>query len=428
MRILLTGASGFIGAALADALAARGHALTLAVRDPVAATRRLPGHAAIAVDFARDLDIADWRGRVLGMDVVVNAVGIFREHRGQSFEAIHVRAPGALFAACAEAGVRRVVQLSALGADAGAASAYHRGKRAADALLAASGLEAVSVRPSLVFAPDGASASWFLALASLPVLPLPDGGGQCLQPIHRDDLVAALVALVERGAHAPVVDAVGPAPTTLRDYLATLRRALGLGSAWRPRLPRWIARMTASAAGRLPGSLLDADSLAMLERGNCAPADGITRVLGRAPRSPAAFIAPADASRLRRAAQLRWLLPMLRGSVALTWIVTGVVSLWVFPREDSLALLGRTGLEDAAAVAALHGAAWLDIALGVATLLLGHRRALYALQGLVIFGYTAIITVALPEYWAHPYGPVLKNLPLLAALWLLHALDGGERR
>ena len=363
-----------------------------------------------------------------------------------------MRAPVALFEACVQAGVRRVVQLSALGADDAAASGYHRSKAAADRALAALPLEAVVVRPSLVFAPGGASARWFCMLASLPVVPLPGAGAQCVQPIHRDDLVDALVALVEAdgpgngagaaegdasvrpvaailGAGPRVVDAVGPAPCTLRGYLAALRATMGLPRGWFLPVPRALVRV-AGAVGARFGGFVDRDALAMLDRGNCAPADGITALLGRPPRPAEAFAAVDERAALRRRAQLDWLLPVLRVAVAATWIVTGVVSLWVFPREASLALLARTGLDGAAATLALHAGAWLDIALGAAVLVLRRRRIVYALQALLMLGYTAIITAWLPEFWLHPYGPVLKNLPLLAATWLLYALDGhaGEDR
>jgi len=98
--------------------------------------------------------------------------------------------------------------------------------------------------------------------------------------------------------------------------------------------------------------------------------------------------------------------------------------------SDSLDLLARVGLHGPRALAALYIAAVLDLALGVATLVLRRRQWVYLVQAAVILGYTAIITLWLPEYWLHPYGPVLKNLPLLAALWLLYALDDGreERR
>lgn len=424
MRILLTGASGFIGRALIDALDSRGHTLVLAVRDPDAASRSWPQHCALAVDFATDHRVADWADRLVGIDVVVNAVGIFRGHGDQTFEALHERAPRALFEACAAARIRHVVQISALGADAGAASAYHRSKRAADEALARLPVRSTVVRPSLVFAPDGASARWFSTLASLPLIPLPGRGGQCVQPLHLQDLAAAIVAIVESPQPPAELDAVGPEPMTLRDYLAALRHAMGLGPARFLPVPPAAMRAAAAVGERLPGSLLDRASLQMLERGNCADAAGIAAVLGRPPRAASAFPTMPEARALRLQAQLGWLLPLLRYSLATVWSVTGLVSLGLYPVADSLALLARTGLTGSPALAALYGAAILDLAIGVGLLFARRRRWLYKLQAGLILGYTAIISVWLPEFWLHPYGPVLKNLPLLAALWLLHELDG----
>jgi uncharacterized protein YbjT (DUF2867 family) len=426
MRVLLTGADGFIGSALAVALIARGHALTLAVRDVPRMAQRWPGQQVVAVDFARDHHTDDWRPRLGGVDAVINTVGIFREQDAQTFDALHVRAPVALFEACVEAGVHRVVQVSALGAAADAPTAFLRSKHEADAALAGMPLSSVVVRPSLVFAAEGASARLFLQLAALPWIPLPGDGRQCVQPIHRDDLVAALVALAEAEAPPPLMAAVGPEPLTLRNYLAALRRGLGLGRARFLPIPRRAMDVVASLGAKLQSPLVDREALEMLARGNCADAGDITRVLGRPPRAAADFIDPNQASMLRNAMQLHWLLSLLRVSVALVWIVTGIVSLGLYPVADSLALLARVGLHGSIAAAALYIAAVLDFALGIAMLVMHKRRWLYALQALVILGYTAIITLWLPEYWLHPYGPVLKNLPLLATLWLLYALDGKD--
>ena len=119
MNVFLTGATGFLGRRLAVALDARGHGLTCAVRRTAGddGSRDLPGRA-VDTDFTRMTSPADWRGLVEGMHVVVNAVGILREHEGSTFDVLHVRAPAALFEACAQARVGRVVQVSALGADA----------------------------------------------------------------------------------------------------------------------------------------------------------------------------------------------------------------------------------------------------------------------------------------------------------------------
>lgn len=424
MRILVTGATGFIGGAVVDALLARGHVPVPAVRDVAAARRRWPRLDAIACDFMHDTRAETWRPRLAGIDAVVNAVGILRESRGATFAALHSAAPRALFAACADVGVRRVVQVSALGADAAAASRYHLTKRAADDALLALPLQGTVIQPSVVFAPAGASAGAFLAMASLPLLALPGGGVQRLAPVHLHDAVDAIVRALEAEVPPSRVEAVGPECLTMRDYLARLRRQLGGGPLRVIPVPMPLVRLGAHLMARMPGSIVDPETMAMLERGNCAPVEPFAAFLGRRPRAVEAFVDPQEAPALRTRAQLQWLLPMLRVSLALVFLITGVLSLGLYPVDASHALLARAGLTGDVADLALYGSALLDIALGLAFLLpLRIRRPAYLVTAALILGYTAIITIALPEFWLHPFGPVLKNVPILAVLWLLHELD-----
>ena len=225
MRILLTGASGFIGKHLLHALLAEGHDVVCAVRHP----ERLPTHphlSAIRADFANDTDKSTWLARLSGVEAVINTVGIFRERGAQTFENLHTRTPRALFAACAESDdVHMVVQLSALGADEEADTAYHLSKKAADDYLATLPIRAAIVQPSLVYGADGASSRVFKAMASLPFAVRLGDAPQLVQPIHVDDVVAAALADVRRGA-------VISTPS--------LRYKLAAGSA---RLaPRWAVR------------------------------------------------------------------------------------------------------------------------------------------------------------------------------------------
>jgi uncharacterized protein YbjT (DUF2867 family) len=423
MVVLLTGASGFIGSHLVRALTDAGHEVICAMRGLPEAQGRGDACRFIPADFTRDFDPSVWSPRLAGVNVVVNAVGILREQGRQTFDAIHVRAPRALFSACTAGGIK-VVQISALGADADAASRYHKSKREADEALLALGGTAVVAQPSLVFGPRGSSARLFTTLASLPLIPLPDGGRQTLQPIHIDDLVHALVRLVETDAYSGCrVPLAGPQAVSLRELLADLRQALGLGHGLFISLPRAASSVAARFAQAVPGALLDPETLAMLRRGNTADAGATTRLLGHPPRPPSAFVGESEAHGLRTTARLVWLLPVLRFSIALVWIVTGILSLGVYPVEQSYALLERAGLTGLTASIALYGAAALDLAFGIAILTFRRRRMLWLAQAAIIIGYTAIITLALPEFWLHPYGPVLKNLPLLAGIWVLHEIE-----
>ncbi|WP_257385740.1 DUF2269 family protein [Tahibacter caeni] len=117
MRVLVIGASGFLGSALVAALQDAGHAATWRARD-VARLRRLgPQAAAMTVDFSADVEAAQWSARLRGIDAVVNAAGILRQQHRNRFERLHDRGLRALYAARADAGVRRIVLISALGAD-----------------------------------------------------------------------------------------------------------------------------------------------------------------------------------------------------------------------------------------------------------------------------------------------------------------------
>jgi uncharacterized protein YbjT (DUF2867 family) len=148
MNILLCGADGFLGRAVARRLEAAGHHVVRGVH-------RVRQDGDIAIDCRRDLALEDWLSRLRGVDAVINAVGILREREAGDFERIHRRAPTALFAACQRAGVRRVIQISATG---GAQPiAYLASKHAAAAPLKILPEGAMALRPTLIFSADGAS-------------------------------------------------------------------------------------------------------------------------------------------------------------------------------------------------------------------------------------------------------------------------------
>jgi uncharacterized protein YbjT (DUF2867 family) len=371
--IYLIGAGGFIGSHLSRALRDAGH-------------RVVPGARFAGID-------AD---ALRGIDVAINAAGIFRESGEQTFEAVHVRGPLALFRVCAQLGVR-VIQFSALGADAQASTRFHLTKKAADDALLALDLDSVVLQPSLVHGPGGESARLFCALASMPLVPLPGDGSQPIQPVHIDDVCAAVLAVIERDFYPRKrIALVGAKPTTVRGHLEAL------GASRFIQMPLFAARW---AGGN--------DAIAMLERGNTADAAPLAELLGRAPR-------PAGGCGVE--AKLAWLLPLLRLGIALVWLIAGVVSLGLYPVAESLALLARAGLSGTAAQVALYVAAALDIAMAVLTIF-RPGRMLWLAQMVLILVYTAILTISMPELWLHPFGPLAKNLPLLAALGLLVALE-----
>jgi uncharacterized membrane protein YphA (DoxX/SURF4 family) len=109
----------------------------------------------------------------------------------------------------------------------------------------------------------------------------------------------------------------------------------------------------------------------------------------------------------------------IRWTLALVWIATGFIVLGIYPEHDSLHLLERLNLTGTPAQVTLYGGALLDLALGVLTLF-GRGRWLWRVQAGLILFYMLLIAIWLPEFWIHPFGPLLKNFPILLLLWLLH--------
>ncbi|WP_088501719.1 SDR family oxidoreductase [Burkholderia ubonensis] len=415
MNILVCGANGFIGRALCARLEAGGHRVVRGVH----AGRRAAGPGEIAIDYARDVRPEHWRARLDGIDAVVNAVGMLTGRRGVTLDAVHRAAPCALFDACCGAGVRRIVQISALGVERGD-TAYFASKLAADAYLQTLPIDFRIVRPALVYGATGASARYFRMLASLPVHVLPAGGRQLLRPVRIDDLAEIVARLIERPAEGErIVDVVGADEVEYREMLAIYRRAMGFPPAMRVSVPGALFAAAATLSGRMPGAMLTRDTWAMLRAGNTGELAASSAALGRPPRGLRAFIG-AQAVARRHEALAAWRRPLLTGSLAIVWIWTAIASAFIHPLRDSLALLAHVHLTGISALAALYAACALDFVFGVATVVAPSRR-LWAAQIVLIVAYSAVIAVAMPGLLAQPFGPVLKNVPILAVLLILFA-------
>jgi hypothetical protein len=114
---------------------------------------------------------------------------------------------------------------------------------------------------------------------------------------------------------------------------------------------------------------------------------------------------------------------LVRSSVAIVWLITGVLSLGIYPQVDSFALLARIGIEGSVALVALYLGSTTDILFGLMTLF-SPSKTLWQAQALLVMTYTMVISIWLPEFWLHPFGPILKNIPFLTLLWLLYKHEG----
>ena len=420
MRVLVCGATGCVGQAVVHALRARGHHVVEGARSATD-TRH-----AMHVDYAQPCTPPAWAARLRGEDIdtVVNCAGILMASRGQTFERVHTDGPIELFRGAVLAGVRRIVQVSALGVRGDAqtlSTPYLRSKLMADDALAALPLDWAVLRPSLVYGPGSQSAALFATLASLPVVTLPGRGEQSLQPIHVYELAEIIARLVERpGEMRDVHEIGGPQSMSYRDMLAAYRCALGLGEAiWLP-LPMLLMHASAWAAEVMPQKVLCRDTIRMLERGSVPLRNATPTLLGRAPTPMSQGLAVTPPQLL---VDLRVTLSPLmekaaRASLAFMWLYTALVSALLPNESGVLQLLARCGFEGRAGVAALVFSCALNIALGLLALRRGTPWQ-HTLQAGAVIGYTATAAIHMPELTLDHCGPLVKNLPVLALVMLL---------
>ncbi|HEY9197878.1 MAG TPA: SDR family oxidoreductase [Gammaproteobacteria bacterium] len=429
MRVLITGASGFIGSHLVEALHQQ-HEIIACARNPHALRKRFPDIATAVVDLTVPRSIAEWLPLLKNVDAVVNAVGIIRESGRNTFDQLHHRAPCTLFQACQAAGVRKVIQISALGSDETARTRFHLSKKAADDCLKQLDLDWIILRPSLVYGPGGKSAALFKALAALPWIPLVDGGEQTVQPIYVGDLAAAVGDLLapdtpSRLSPARIsIDAVGPRPLSIRSMLVAYRFWLGKEAYRIFPIPFAVALPFGQLSEYFGASIVTGDTIRMLRRGNVGDVSTLTGATGVSPRSLASVLRKHPAEQADRwQAQLYFLRPLLRITLGLLWLFSGIVSLGIYPVERSYALLAEIGVTGPAAPAVLYAAALLDIALGIATLARYRIQRVGQLQIVLMIGYSLLISVGPGELWLHPFGPVTKNIPLIIATLVMMALE-----
>lgn len=424
MRILITGASGFIGNHLVRALHPQ-HEIIACARRPHTLRKRFPTVVTAVVDFAVPRSVAEWLPLLKDVDAVVNAVGIIRESGTNTFDQLHHRAPCTLFQACQAAGVRKVIQISALGSDETARTRFHLSKKAADDCLKQLDLDWVILKPSLVYGPGGKSAALFKALAALPWIPLLDGGEQPVQPIYVDDLAAAVSDLLAPDAPVRVsIDAVGPRPLSIRSMLVAYRFWLGKEAYRIIPIPFALALPLGKLGGYLGASLMTGETLQMLKRGNTGDVSTLAEATDVFPRSLASVLREHPAEQADRwQARLFFLRPLLRITLGLLWLFSGIVSLGIYPVERSYALLAEIGVTGLAAPAVLYAAAFIDIALGIATLARYRIQRVGQLQIALMLGYSVLISLGPGELWLHPFGPVTKNIPLIIATLIMMALE-----
>jgi uncharacterized protein YbjT (DUF2867 family) len=426
MKILVTGATGFIGRHICARLLRDGHRIMAAVRDTASIARRFPGIDAVRIDMNRMASAAAWQPLLAGIDAVVNCAGILQSGAGQSATAIHADAPKALFDACLASGVRRVVQISAVSADVAAGTEYALSKQAADDYLRTLDLDWIVLRPSLIYAAGSyGGTSVIRGLAGLPwIIPLIGRGDQKFQPLHADDFAETVrLCLTSTALARTTLDPVGPETLCLREIVVATRAWLDLPPARLVHLPLGLIRLAARVGDLTGKGPLRTTSLVQMDYGNVSDAAGFARAIGFRPRSMSeAFRSSPSHVQDRWQARLFFLRPALTAALALLWLGSGVLGIVNPPQRVEETLQGW-GFPASLVSAASIGFSALDIAIGILLATGWSWRNLGFLQVAIVVGYTIGLGFLAPALLADPLGALLKNLPILAAIGVWAALQ-----
>ncbi len=222
--VTIYGGSGFVGRYIARRLAKEGWRVRVAVRRPNDAMHVKPYGTPGQVEpvLCNIRDDASVRQVMQGADAVVNCVGILSESGKNRFDAVQAEGPARIARIAAELGITRMVQISAIGADASAKSDYARTKALGEQGVLTHMPQAVILRPSIVFGAEDQFFNRFASMASAsPILPVV-GAATRFQPVYVDDVARAAVLAVQGKAEPGIYELGGPDVASFRELMQTM--------------------------------------------------------------------------------------------------------------------------------------------------------------------------------------------------------------
>jgi NADH dehydrogenase len=284
MKIFLTGGTGFVGRHMLKRLLDEGHSARALVRDP--------GKAGELAQSGVELvpgDVVSGTGleAMQGCEAVIHLVGIIAKKGTNTFERVHHLGTRKVVEAAQRAGIRRFVQMSALGVRAEGVATYQTTKWQGEEEIRNSGIPYCILRPSLIFGPgDGFVTQMIRTMRSAPVFrPVPGSGSPKFRPIFIDDVTACFArALTAEAATNQTIELGGADELTLNQVLAEIARCAGVH---KPAIHVPMPLMFAGAflmQTVLKNPPVTVDQLRMLREGSTCDIGPMTRILGVRPR------------------------------------------------------------------------------------------------------------------------------------------------
>jgi len=285
MKVFLTGATGFVGSHMLARLLADGHTVRALVRRR-GTLRAADAPAGRLEEVKGDITSNSLSDFVRGCDTVINLVGIIYEHGAETFERIHHHGTRNLVEAARQNGVKRFIQMSALGARPTNASAYHTTKFAAEEEVRNGGIPFVVLRPSLIVGPGSAFVKQMVKVvrAAPFIRPVPGTGKYRFRPVHVDDVVECFAqSLTNPGATGQTIDLVGGEELTLDEIGNAIADQLGVRKA-ALHIPMPVMKASAAIFSILPvAPPVTSVQLRMMEEGSTADPDPMMRIFHTQP-------------------------------------------------------------------------------------------------------------------------------------------------
>lgn len=415
--VLVLGAYGFIGASVVRHLRAEGFAVKGLVRNLPTAGRVLPDVEVLQGDL-RDFDTAsDWLAILDDVGVVVNCAGALQDGGQDDLRAVHHTAIAALGRSCADKGIA-IIQISAIGAEPDATTAFMRTKAEGDAALLASGAALWLLRPGLVIGQsDYGGTALLRMLAAVPFVQPIAYRHSPVQCVSMDDLCAVIVSAIHGRLPVGDYDLVEDSPHPLSQVLSATRQWLGFPAArWVVTIPSVLTKTLATVADLLTWlgwkSPLRSTAMKVMAHGVTGDPEPYREATGRSLRRLDEIYTDLTCGREHRlTARMTLMMPLVIGTLSLFWILSGLIGLTGLSAAADFLI--RAGWSANTAGTSVVFWSLVDIALGLAVLLRSWALRACQVQVAVAAFYLIAATVVIPELWLDPLGPLVKVLPAL---------------
>lgn len=275
--MLVLGGNGFIGSNIVAKLQAQGAQVLVASRKS----------AYLTIKMQQMLHVEDWLPLINSVDVVVNSVGILRERKNESYQAVHNIAVASLATACAKLGLK-LIHLSAIGLSASAKSEFIRSKFAGEQAIIESGAQAYIVRASLLDGEGGYGAKWFRRVATWPLQLVMKSDG-LIAPLQVSDLGEAVANLCMQqtdylqGKRPKIIELGGNEVLTIAQYLVKLRAVNQLKPALQLAMPKLMVRVVSHIFDAFALTPLSFGHFELMQGYNVPAVNMLPILLGRKP-------------------------------------------------------------------------------------------------------------------------------------------------